>query len=344
MEEESVDDSLESTVSLSQDVGLYELHAHSDCAHSPESLYLRAGDVFGVDSVEELAGLVQPPRGCDWDTWYNCLKQVRRAYTSPEVIGLLAEDVLREADRDGVDVYEFRVSLISIVDVLLRNMGVNNPGSDEYWRMAVKVIDQILNALDRANKELEMQTDLVMSVSCSDKSLAYVGGLMRLTSDYKDHIMGVDLTNERDNSPSVFAGHVESVRGDIPGLTVHCMEIKGPERGWDVLALNPDRIGHGIRASEDPALMNEFAKRGVPFEICPHSNVVTGAVSSLEVHPMRELHDAGVPLVVCSDGTNDGVTLLDNYQMVSGMGFSPMEIAEMRANAVRFAFRNMCVG
>jgi len=61
------------------------------------------------------------------------------------------------------------------------------------------------------------------------------------------------------------------------------------------------RIGHGIAAAADPAILGRLARRGVPLEVCPTSNLCTGAVRSWTGHPVRRLYDAGVPLVIGSD-------------------------------------------
>ena len=75
----------------------------------------------------------------------------------------------------------------------------------------------------------------------------------------------------------------------------------GPESIWDALALGAERIGHGIAAVRDPALMRHLRERDIPLEICITSNLVTGVVQRIEDHPVRRLFDAGVPIVLNSD-------------------------------------------
>ncbi|MDQ3778664.1 MAG: adenosine deaminase, partial [Actinomycetota bacterium] len=67
-------------------------------------------------------------------------------------------------------------------------------------------------------------------------------------------------------------------------------------------ALGADRLRHGFRAVEEPALVEELRERAIVLDVCPISNVRTGAVPSLGEHPLRELATAGVH---CSISTDD---------------------------------------
>jgi aminodeoxyfutalosine deaminase len=84
-------------------------------------------------------------------------------------------------------------------------------------------------------------------------------------------------------------------------VSVHAGEVSGPQDIYDALDVNPQRIGHGIRAAQDPTLMNELKRRDIALEVCPVSNECTGAVSRLADHPLPRLIAAGVPLTLSSD-------------------------------------------
>lgn len=86
------------------------------------------------------------------------------------------------------------------------------------------------------------------------------------------------------------------------GLTAHAGEWKGPAEVTAALdQLRVGRIGHGVRASEDPALVERLAREGVVLEVCPGSNVTLGVYDSLSAHPIRDLHEAGVKVTVSTD-------------------------------------------
>ncbi len=111
----------------------------------------------------------------------------------------------------------------------------------------------------------------------------------------------------------------------------HAGEAAGPEsvRGA-VEALGVERIGHGVRAIEDPALVRELARRGVALEVCPTSNVRTGVVRSLAAHPIRALFDAGVPITLSSDDpTFFGADIVDEYESLRRLGFSDAELLKI---------------
>lgn len=82
----------------------------------------------------------------------------------------------------------------------------------------------------------------------------------------------------------------------------HAGETTGPETIWDALTeLRAERIGHGIAAATDPDLLTHLAAQGIALEICPTSNVATGAVASLADHPLPAIVAAGVPVTINSD-------------------------------------------
>jgi adenosine deaminase len=95
----------------------------------------------------------------------------------------------------------------------------------------------------------------------------------------------------------------------------HAGEWSGPESVRATIEhLRPDRIGHGVRSAEDPALVQLLAERRIPLEICPVSNVATGVYDRIEDVPLIELRDAGVTVTLNSDDpTMFGARLTEVY-------------------------------
>jgi adenosine deaminase len=108
--------------------------------------------------------------------------------------------------------------------------------------------------------------------------------------------------------------------------TVHAGESSGPEGVWDAVELlGADRIDHGVRAIEDPALVALLAERQIPLGICPTSNIVLGVYPSLAQHPVERLRQAGVPISLNTDDpTLLGASLVGEYQLCSAaFGWTP---------------------
>jgi adenosine deaminase len=121
----------------------------------------------------------------------------------------------------------------------------------------------------------------------------------------------------------------------------HAGETTGPETVWEAIEfLHADRIGHGIRSLDDPALAAYLAERQLPVDVSPTSNVCTRCVPSIAEHPLRRMIGAGLLVTLNSDDPPMFGTSLSNEYLVAGrdLGFSPAELAALAANGVRSSF------
>jgi len=116
------------------------------------------------------------------------------------------------------------------------------------------------------------------------------------------YVVGFSLAgDEAGYPPEPYAEAYRIAAGAGLGCTVHAGEWAGAESVRGALELPVTRISHGVRAVEDPALVDELARRRVTLEVCPTSNVVLGVFPSFEEHPFPVLREAGVPLTLGSD-------------------------------------------
>jgi adenosine deaminase len=140
--------------------------------------------------------------------------------------------------------------------------------------------------------------------------------------------------------PEAFAPAFEIAREAGLGLTVHAGEWAGPESVRGGLALGVSRIGHGVRASEDPELVAELAERGTVLEVCPTSNVALGLYPSYEEHPLPALRAAGVPVTLGSDDPPYWDASIGGEYAVAAerMGFDEEALREVTKTALRAAF------
>ncbi|GAA0512314.1 aminodeoxyfutalosine deaminase [Paractinoplanes deccanensis] len=121
----------------------------------------------------------------------------------------------------------------------------------------------------------------------------------------------------------------------------HAGETTGPETIWDALReLGAERIGHGISAAQDPALMAHLAEHRIPLEISPTSNLRTRAVPSLDEHPLPRLVEAGVLVSINSDDPPMfGTTLEEEYAVAAKLlGLDAKGVAGLAHAAVEQSF------
>src|SRR5437870_699894 len=121
----------------------------------------------------------------------------------------------------------------------------------------------------------------------------------------------------------------------------HAGEDAGAESVRSALtALGAERIQHGVRAVEDPALVAELAARGIPLAICPTSNLRLGVVASLDEHPLRQLWDAGVLVSVNTDDPGFfGCDLVGEYAIAGRLlGLDRAGYARLARNSVESSF------
>jgi aminodeoxyfutalosine deaminase len=146
---------------------------------------------------------------------------------------------------------------------------------------------------------------------------------------------------EAGHPPEEFAPWFDRARAAGLHSVPHAGEHAGPESVWGALrALGAERIAHGVRAVEDPGLVAYLAEHRIALDVCPTSNVRLGVYPSLADHPLRRLHESGVPITVNSDDpTMFGTTLNDEVAALTGpLGLSAAAAAEIVANGFRFAF------
>lgn len=147
--------------------------------------------------------------------------------------------------------------------------------------------------------------------------------------------------NEHDFPPEQFADIFNAARQAGLHTMAHAGEVSGPQSVWGAIeALHVERIGHGIRAADDPTLLAALRERGITLDISPTSNLRTGAVTHLHQHPLRRLFDAGVPVTLNTDDpTLFNTTLAHEYRVAAAaFGFTAGELTTLVLNGARAAF------
>jgi len=131
-------------------------------------------------------------------------------------------------------------------------------------------------------------------------------------------VIGVGLGGDEVKMPAhLFADAFALAKANGLHAVAHAGEAAGPESVRAALAAGAERIGHGVRSVEDPALVAELAERRIPLEICPTSNRLTGASPQDAPHQIVALDAAGVVIAIdADDPALFGTTLLVEYALV----------------------------
>jgi adenosine deaminase len=116
-------------------------------------------------------------------------------------------------------------------------------------------------------------------------------------------VIGIGIGGfEAAHPPEQFEDVYRDARESGFHVTAHAGEEAGPQSVWGaLLTLGAERIGHGIRSIEDPALIRYLVEHQVPLEVCPTSNLKTGVVAHWDQHPVARLVDAGVLVTINTD-------------------------------------------
>jgi aminodeoxyfutalosine deaminase len=136
---------------------------------------------------------------------------------------------------------------------------------------------------------------------------------------------------------AAFAGPFAAARDAGLRSLPHAGETTGPATVWSALHdLGAERIGHGIGAIADPALLEHLAEHRIPLEVCPTSNLRTGAVRSLAEHPLPRLLRAGVPVTLNTDDPGMfGCDLVGEYRVAHEvLGLSVAELVGLTRTAI----------
>jgi len=159
---------------------------------------------------------------------------------------------------------------------------------------------------------------------------------------HRDHIVGVDLAGDEYRYPAqLFKAHFKRVRDAGLRVTIHAGEADGPQSVWSAIHdLGAERIGHGFRAVEDPALVDYLAEQGIGLEACPTSNLHTSTVDNYAAHPIMQLADRGVKF--CLNTDDPGISAIDiahEYMVAApAIGLSPQQLRQSQLDGLEMAF------
>jgi adenosine deaminase/aminodeoxyfutalosine deaminase len=292
-----------------------ELHLHLEGAVEPETLH----ELDPATPIEELRGIYQY---ADFNGFLKAFAEVGKRLRTPEDYGLAARRLLERLEAQNVQYAE----IILAAGVALWKGQEVGP-----------IFDAVSEAAAASRVRVRWIFDAVRQFG--PERAREVAELAAERVDRGVVAFGIGGSEER--GPSAWFTEVFAfARSAGLRLTAHAGETGGPESVWAALRLGAERIGHGIAAARDPELMRHLREIGIPLEICITSNLATGVVERLEDHPIRQLYDAGVPIILNTDDpAMFGCTLLSEYRLAADrFGFSQAELRGLARNGFRYAF------
>jgi adenosine deaminase/aminodeoxyfutalosine deaminase len=292
-----------------------ELHVHLDGAVEPETLLeidpsLTREEIAVRTSYNDFAGFIQS------FVWVN------QRLKSPEDYARVARRLFARLETEGVIYAEVILSAGVILWKQTAFAPIYEAVTREAARSRVKV-RWILDAIRQFGPEPAKPVFELAAERVGDGVVA----------------IGIGGDEARGPAP-LFKDLFRQAKDRGLHLTCHAGEVAGPQSVWDALDIGAERIGHGIRSIDDPALVAHLAARKIPLEICITSNLRTGAVAALGLHPLRRLYEAGVPIILNTDDpAMFECTLTSEYALAAReFGFTQEELDGIAASSLAYAF------
>ena len=291
-----------------QSIPKVDLHRHLEGSLRLRTL-LEVGRAhgLGLPNTSQLRELVQIGEGesFTFENFLSKFQTLRLFYRSPGVIERVTQEAIADAAADNVRYLELRFTPVAL-------------GRAEGFPLA-EVMDWVIDGARQASETYGIKTSLIASVN-RHESPDIAEQVARLAAERLDKgIVGLDLAgNEADFSGLPFLGVFKEARQAGLRITIHAGEW-GPARNVmeAITQLGAERIGHGVRVLEDPAVTALARERQSVFEVCVTSNYQSGVVPELSVHPLPRMLSLGLNATINTDDPSiSQITLSYEYELV----------------------------
>lgn len=309
-----------------------ELHRHLEGALRLTTLLDIAAeyDLPLPRTAEVLAPLVQvvPGEPRTWELFLSKFRVLRQFFRSEDIVRRVTREAVADAAADGVRYLELRFTPVALANA------IGCPFADVLaWVCAEAMAEAELRGIDvRLIVSINRHEGVPLGGAVFDAAFDFIG----------QGVVAVDLAGrEPEVEVEPFRGLFARARARGLGLTIHAGEWRGPDAVSEALAVfEPERIGHGVRAAEDPALLQRLARRGTVLELCPSSNVDSGVVQALNEHPLPALIRAGVRVTLNTDDPGiSAITLTEEItRVLAALPLTLDDIRRMTVTAAESAF------
>lgn len=203
------------------------------------------------------------------------------------------------------------------------------------------VVEAVVDGVEAGCKDFGIKANLIGIMSRTfgqDACQQELDGLLT----QKSKLVAIDLAGDELGQPGDrFVTHFKQVRDAGLRVTVHAGEAAGAESMWQAInELGAVRIGHGVKAIEDPKLMEFLAKNNIGIESCLTSNIQTSTVASFESHPIKTFLEYGVKVCLNTDDPAvEGIELPHEYEVAAPkVGLTQEQLRQIQINGLDLAF------
>jgi adenosine deaminase len=310
-----------------------EIHIHAEATVSFDS-YFRLNKKYGADPT--LASPLDFRKLLAMDSLAAMIKNffyLQSLFRSSEDFQLVVSDVEAYARRNGIEYMELFVA----PSMILKQGGIDFVGIMD------PLVEGFSSLASRGGPDVKLIVDVSRTFGSENaaRNLSHVLGYVARRPN--DRMLGIGLGGQESGNPCIdYKGVFAEAKAAGLRVVAHAGEETGPESIRDaVLELGAERIGHGTSAIKDPALMDLLAERGIPLEICPTSNVITGKyVRSYAEHPIKSFLERGIAATLNTDDpVLFDIELVEEYRRASEeIGIGRPGIVALLRNGVRATF------
>ncbi|MCF2858574.1 adenosine deaminase [Pseudoalteromonas sp. SMS1] len=240
-----------------------------------------------------------------------------------------------------------RIAVENVEDAIAQNMDYTELRFSPYYMAKTHnlhpqgVVEAVVDGIECAARGQDIKVNLIGIMSRTfgvEKCQHELDALLA----FKESLVAVDLAGDELGFPGeLFIEHFKQVRDAYLGATIHAGEAEGAVSIWQAInELGASRIGHGVKAIEDPKLMDFLRDNRIGIESCLTSNLQTSTVASIETHPLKQFLDHGILATINTDDPAVQGVELDNEFMKAAplAGLSAADIQKAQRNAVEIAF------
>lgn len=306
---------------------MIDLHLHLDGSMTPQlikQLAIQEGVAF---PEQEFESQLSVPADCEsLNQYLQCFELPVAVLQSSQALTLAVKDLTARLEDQGLSYGEIRfapslhtrqgLTQAQVTEAAIA--GLPKSSQSGQWKQFQLILCCMRGGDESANRETV------------ETAARYLG----------KGVCAVDLAGAEALYPTEkYRELMEYARSLGVSYTIHAGEADGPESIWQAIQMGAQRIGHGVRAKEDPQLVTYLAGKKLPLELCPTSNLQTKAVPNLEGFPLREYLHQGLVVTVNTDNmTVSRTTLEKEFQLLTSIGLTESERKQLLFNSVEAAF------